>query len=39
MKLLIGMNLSPQWVASLNAAGLEAIHWRDVGRATDSDAA
>jgi predicted nuclease of predicted toxin-antitoxin system len=38
MKLLIGMNLSPQWVASLNAAGLEAIHWRDVGRATDSDA-
>lgn len=38
MKLLIDMNLSPQWVASLEAAGLEAVHWREVGRATDSDA-
>lgn len=37
MKLLIDMNLSPRWVPSLNAAGFEAIHWRDIGRATDPD--
>lgn len=37
MKLLIDMNLSPLWASSLNAAGFEAIHWRDIGRATDPD--
>jgi predicted nuclease of predicted toxin-antitoxin system len=37
MKLLIDMNLSPVWASHLHAAGFEAIHWRNVGRATDSD--
>lgn len=37
MKLLIDMNLSPMWVSHLQTAGFEAIHWRDVGHATDSD--
>ena len=37
MKLLIDMNLSPLWTSYLNAAGFEAIHWHNVGRATDSD--
>lgn len=37
MKLLIDMNLSPLWVEHLRAAGIEAIHWRDVGGAADAD--
>ena len=37
MKLVIDMNLSPAWVAPLKAAGFDAIHWRDVGDATDAD--
>ncbi len=37
MKLLIDMNLSPDWVGLLAAEGFEAVHWSAVGdpRATD----
>lgn len=37
MKLLIDMNLSPSWASWLISAGIEAIHWVDVGHATDPD--
>ncbi len=37
MKLLIDMNLSPDWVGLLVDAGFEAVHWSQVGdpRAAD----
>jgi predicted nuclease of predicted toxin-antitoxin system len=37
MKILIDMNLSPDWVRALNEAGIEAVHWSTVGdpHATD----
>jgi predicted nuclease of predicted toxin-antitoxin system len=37
MKLLIDMNLSPDWVSLLVDAGFEAVHWSATGdpRATD----
>jgi predicted nuclease of predicted toxin-antitoxin system len=37
IKILIDMNLSPDWVAALERHGLSAIHWSTVGnpRATD----
>lgn len=31
MKIVIDMNLSPQWVEVLNAAGYESVHWTDIG--------
>ncbi len=39
MKLLVDMNLSPDWVAVLRAAGWVAAHWSQVGnpRATDTE--
>ena len=39
MKLLVDMNLSPQWVAFLRDAGWESAHWSRVGRpdATDQE--
>ena len=39
MRLLVDMNLSPEWVAVLNRAGWEAIHWSTVGnpRAEDEE--
>ncbi|HEX3890075.1 MAG TPA: DUF5615 family PIN-like protein [Verrucomicrobiae bacterium] len=39
MKLLVDMNLSPDWVAVLKESGWEAIHWSKVGnpRASDSE--
>ena len=39
MKLLVDMNLSPDWVAVLTEAGWEAVHWLNVGnpRAADSE--
>jgi predicted nuclease of predicted toxin-antitoxin system len=30
MKILIDMNLSPDWVSVLSAVGIEAIHWSTV---------
>lgn len=32
MKLLIDMNLSPEWVPLLKEAGFEAAHWSSIGR-------
>ena len=37
MKLLVDMNLSPAWVAVLNQAGWEAIHWSKVGNPRTAD--
>src|ERR1017187_7926791 len=39
MKLLVDMNLSPDWVAVLEQAGWMAIHWSEIGnpRAADSE--
>ena len=39
MKLLIDMNLSPDWVVFLGTAGIEAAHWASVGApdAQDTD--
>ena len=39
MKLLVDMNLSPDWVAVLTQAGWETAHWSGVGnlRAADSE--
>jgi len=31
MKILVDMNLSPDWVPVLKDAGLEALHWSEVG--------
>ena len=31
------MNLSPEWVRLLQAAGLEAVHWSSLGNAGDPD--
>jgi predicted nuclease of predicted toxin-antitoxin system len=31
MKLLLDMNLSPDWVAELAARGWEAVHWSAIG--------
>ncbi len=39
MRLVVDMNLSPEWVAVLQTAGHDAIHWSNVGnpRATDAE--
>ncbi len=37
MKILIDMNLSPQWVAVLEDAGKPAVHWSHVGPQNASD--
>jgi predicted nuclease of predicted toxin-antitoxin system len=37
MKILIDMNLSPRWVASLASHGIEAVHWSRVGAANAMD--
>lgn len=37
MKILIDMNLSPEWSQVLNDAGFEAIHWSSLGDPRASD--
>jgi predicted nuclease of predicted toxin-antitoxin system len=39
VKILIDMNLSPDWVSTLQAEGFDATHWSSVGdkRAPDSE--
>ena len=37
MKLLLDMNLPPRWVQFLASAGLESIHWVNVGEPTAKD--
>lgn len=39
MKFVVDMNLSPSWVTLLERAGLEAVHWSDVGKADATDRA
>jgi predicted nuclease of predicted toxin-antitoxin system len=39
MKLLVDMNLSPRWVRTLVAGGIEAEHWSTLGAPDASDAA
>ena len=39
LRLLLDMNLSPRWVASLAESGLDAVHWANIGahNATDTE--
>ena len=37
MKILIDMNLSPDWVSYFAEEGIEAIHWSRVGNASAKD--
>jgi predicted nuclease of predicted toxin-antitoxin system len=39
VKILVDMNLSPEWVPFLRQAGFESVHWSAVGdpRATDAE--
>ena len=39
MKIIIDMNLSPEWVSVLTQAGYQALHWTQVGnpKAKDSE--
>jgi predicted nuclease of predicted toxin-antitoxin system len=37
VKLLVDMNLSPEWVRLFRQSGLDALHWSDIGRATAAD--
>ena len=38
MKLLVDMNLSPEWVTVLTQAGWETVHWSAVGNLRAADA-
>lgn len=38
MKLLIDMNLSPQWVGFFKSNGIDAVHWSTVGAHDAADA-
>jgi predicted nuclease of predicted toxin-antitoxin system len=31
MKLLVDMNLSPRWISTLAAVGIESVHWSTLG--------
>ena len=37
LKVLLDMNLSPDWVPTLEAGGHQVLHWRDVGAANAPD--
>ncbi|MBI5395888.1 MAG: DUF5615 family PIN-like protein [Verrucomicrobia bacterium] len=37
MRILVDMNLSPEWLGILSKAGWQASHWKDVGPATAAD--
>lgn len=37
MKILVDMNLSPEWILVLNKAGFEATHWSTIGELDASD--
>jgi predicted nuclease of predicted toxin-antitoxin system len=34
MKVLLDMNLSPDWVGFLAVAGIESVHWSAIGAGT-----
>jgi len=38
MKLLVDMNLSPEWIPFLTEHGIEAVHWSTVGPGNAADA-
>ncbi len=38
MRLLLDVNISPDWVEPLTAAGFEAVHWSTVGPQNAPDA-
>lgn len=38
MRILVDMNLTPDWVGYLVAAGFEAVHWSNVGPVAALDA-
>ncbi|HEX3484343.1 MAG TPA: DUF5615 family PIN-like protein [Micropepsaceae bacterium] len=37
MRVLVDMNLSPAWVPYLRAAGIDAVHWAELGHRDASD--
>jgi predicted nuclease of predicted toxin-antitoxin system len=37
MKLLVDMNLSPDWVPLLTSRGWEAVHWSSLGKGNEPD--
>jgi predicted nuclease of predicted toxin-antitoxin system len=37
VKLLIDMNLSPEWVPYLRGRGIDAVHWSSIGAGNASD--
>ena len=37
MKFVIDMNLGPEWIACLESAGHEAVHWSSVGATDEPD--
>jgi predicted nuclease of predicted toxin-antitoxin system len=37
MKIIIDMNLSPEWVSVFEAAGYQAVHWSTVGNPQATD--
>jgi predicted nuclease of predicted toxin-antitoxin system len=37
MKILVDMNLSPDWISRLDTAGIEAVHWSSVGAVDAAD--
>jgi predicted nuclease of predicted toxin-antitoxin system len=39
LKIVVDMNLSPEWIAYLAAAGFEAIHWSTLGDSRAEDTA
>ena len=38
MKILVDMNLSPEWIPALQGAGFDAVHWSTVGNPRAADA-
>jgi predicted nuclease of predicted toxin-antitoxin system len=38
MRILVDMNLSPEWIGVLRAAGIDAVHWSSVGARSAEDA-
>ena len=37
MKVLVDMNLSPDWIPVLHSAGFEAVHWSNIGNPRAKD--
>ena len=37
MRILVDMNLSPEWIEGLGAAGVDAVHWSTIGARSAED--